>query len=186
MDIANIVKNTLSGFVSAGADKAAIIQAFQDWNAGSVGYRVPPASHQPTEESVINLAGLFYRLFPGLEPSDNPEKFFTDALNAANGNPETVAAVFDIQRQNQERGQWRDETFPAGLVFWMLKNKEHDKLRKQGYAIRKQREAEVPAEEPTPPTMPKPAPVETAAFTPSSNGIDRVKAALSGLDKKPV
>jgi hypothetical protein len=190
MDVAQAVKNTLSGFIASGAEKAAIVSAFSEWNGGYTPAFVAPKAAVVSEDAVLSIAQAFYSHFPGMEPSDNPEKFFTDALTAANGNTETVTAIFGIQRQGRERGEWRDESYPAGLTFWFLKNKEHEKLRKQGYAIRKQREeavslAEDIGEPPEPPngypTMPK---VETAAFTPSGNGLDRLNAALGGLKPK--
>ena len=180
MNASTILHPVLYGFVKAGATREEVAQAFREWEDGS-------GTAAPTEENIVALAGAFYGMFPGLEPSDNPEKFFTDALTAANGNLETATAVLEIQRQNQERGQWRDETFPAGLVFWTLKNKEHDKLRRQGYAIRMQRKEEPTQGDeaaPAAPSTPKPAPVETAAFTPSNAGVSRLQAALGNLPKR--
>jgi len=184
MDIVQAVKNTLSGFVASGADKQYIMRAISEWSGGGQTFVVSHASGKPLDSggaAELQLVHSFKVHFPDIDiPTDG---FFPKVLTAANENVETVTAVFDILRQSRERGQWRDESFPAGLVFWNLKNKEHDKLRRQGYAIRKQREDEQPQE--TPQEMPKPAPVETAAFRPSSNGLDKINAALSGLGNKP-
>jgi len=183
MNVTDLVTNTLHSFVASGADKQEVINACKSWSRGDAS---TAPTVQPTGYEETNLMHVFRQYFPDLETPETA--FFPKVITAAEGNEETATAVFDILRQGRERGEWRDESFPAGLVFWFLKNKEHDRLRKQGYAIRKQREAaeaaqtedEAPAAHPP---MPKPAPVETAAYQPSGEGLAKLQAAIKGFGK---
>ena len=132
MNVTDLVRNTLQTFVVSGADRQEVIAACKAWSGGVAS---APSAAQPTGDAAISLTHTFRQYFPDLETPET--SFFPKVLTAADGNGETATAVFDVLRQGRERGEWRDESFPIGLVYWYLRNKEHGKLRQQGYAIRK-------------------------------------------------